>query len=234
METDILRAELERTFELDELLNLSRNVLGFDPEVVGGAAAKGSFANALTQHCVEADAVEALCDALLASKPDVNAKIATIRLSGLPFDEELRPGQALGDYTIVRKLGEGRLALTYLAKGADGEYRLRVLRREATRDRRGLHRFLTVSRLIGTISHPGLPKRLTAGQVDDRFLVAHEFVDAQPLSVRISRTGPMHINEARPLLRAVLEALRAIHDRRLAHGDLRLENLLVHRNADGS
>lgn len=234
METDILRAELERTFELDELLNLSRNVLGFDPEVVGGTAAKGSFANALTQHCVDADAVEALCDALLASKPDVNAKIATIRLSGLPFDEELRPGQTLGDYTIVRKLGEGRLALTYLAKGADGEYRLRVLRREATRDRRGLHRFLTVSRLIGTISHPGLPKRLTAGQVDDRFLVAHEYVDAQPLSVRISRTGPMHINEARPLLRAVLEALRAIHDRRLAHGDLRLENLLVHRNADGS
>ncbi|MBK8994249.1 MAG: tetratricopeptide repeat protein [Myxococcales bacterium] len=234
METDILRAELERTFELDELLNLSRNVLGFDPEVVGGAAAKGSFANALTQHCVEADAVEALCDALLASKPDVNAKIATIRLSGLPFDEELRPGQTLGGYTIVRKLGEGRLALTYLAKGADGEYRLRVLRREATRDRRGLHRFLTVSRLIGTISHPGLPKRLTAGQVDDRFLVAHEYVDAQPLSVRISRTGPMHINEARPLLRAVLEALRAIHDRRLAHGDLRLENLLVHRNPDGS
>ena len=234
METDILRAELERNFELDELLNLTRNVLGFDPEAVGGTAAKGSFANALTQHCVEADAVEALCDALLASKPDVNAKVANIRISGLPFDEEMRPGSTLGGFTIVRKLGEGRLALTYLAKGEDGEYRLRVLRREATRDRRGLHRFLTVSRLIGSIDHQGLPQGLTAGQVGDRFAVAHKYIDAQPLSVRIARTGPMHINEARPLLRAVLEALRSIHERRLGHGDLRLENLLVHRNPDGS
>ncbi|MFO0566465.1 MAG: tetratricopeptide repeat protein [Polyangiaceae bacterium] len=234
METDILRAELERLFELNELIDLSKNVLGFDPEQVGGSAAKGSFANALTQHCVQSDAVEALCDALLASKPDVNTKIAQIRLAGLPFDEDLRPGSALGEYTVVRKLGDGRLAVTYLAKNAEGEWRVRVLRREATRDRRGLHRFLTVSRLIGAIDHPGLPRRLSAGLVDERYLVAHQYVDAQPLSVRISRTGPMHINEARPLLRAVLEALRAVHDRRLAHGDLRLENLLVHRNADGS
>ena len=234
METDILRAELERHFELDEMLALSRNVLGFDPEEVGGAAAKGSFANALTQHCVRADAIEALCDALLASKPDINPKIAHIRINGLPFDEELRPGATFGDYTIVRKLGDGRLAITYLAKGPEGEWRLRVLRREATRDRRGLHRFLTVSRLIGAIDHPGLPKSLSAGEIDDRFLVAHRYVDGQPLAVRISRTGPMHINEARPLLKGVLEALRAVHDRRLAHGDVRLENLLVHRAADGT
>ncbi len=234
METDILRAELERLFELDELLALSRDVLGFDPDHVGGSAAKGSFANALTEHCVSADAIEALCDALLASKPDVNPKIVTIRVNGLPYDDELKPGSTLGDLTIVRKLGEGRLGMTYLARRGDQELRAKVLGREATRDRRGLHRFLTVNRLIGAIDHAGLPKHLTAGQVGDRWAVVHDYVDGQPLSVRIARTGPMHINEARPLLRAVLEALRAIHDRRLAHGDLRLENLIVYRTADGA
>src|SRR5262245_62448907 len=153
METDILRAELERLFELDELLRLSQQVLGFEPDQIGGTAGKGSFANALTEHCIQSDAIEALCDALLASKTDVNPKIQHIRVNGIPFDEELKPGSALGPFTIVRKLGEGRLGISYLGRYEDGEHRVKVLRREATRDRRGLHRFLTVSRLVGTIDH---------------------------------------------------------------------------------
>ena len=234
MSIEILRAELERLFELEELLQMSRSVLGFDPDEVGGTAAKGSFAKALTDHCAEVDAVEALCDALLASKPEVNPKIGQIRVNGLPFDEELRSGATLGDFTIVRKLGEGRLAISYLARLGDADHRIKVLRREATRDLRGLHRFLTVSRLVGTIAHPGLPKELHAGPIGDRIAISHAYVDGQPLAVRIARTGPMHINEARPLLKAMLEALSAIHARRLSHGDLRLENIVVFRKPDGS
>ena len=48
IETDILRAELERLYELPDLLSLSRDVLGFEPSSVGGTAAKASFAFALT------------------------------------------------------------------------------------------------------------------------------------------------------------------------------------------
>jgi hypothetical protein len=92
IEADLLRAELERLYELDELVSLSRDILGFDPERVGGTAAKASFAGALTLHCVEHDAVEALCDVLLATRTNVNAQVADIRLTGLAGDEELKPG----------------------------------------------------------------------------------------------------------------------------------------------
>ena len=37
-----MQAELERLFELEELLDLSRNLLAYDPERVGGTQAKGS------------------------------------------------------------------------------------------------------------------------------------------------------------------------------------------------
>jgi len=234
MEIEILRGELERLFELDELLKMSRDLLGFDPDEVGGSAAKGSFVKSLTEHCVETEAVEALCDAILASKAEVNPKVSQIRVNGIPFDEELTAGTRLGDYEIVRKLGEGRLGMSYLARLEGEDYRLKVIRREATRDKRGLHRFMTVARLVGAIDHPGLPKKLFAGEIDDRFAVAHAHVDGQPLSTRIARTGPMHINEARPLLKGILEALAAIHNRRLSHGDLRLENVLVFRDANGT
>ena len=48
MDIEILRGEIERLFSLDELTALSRDLLGLDPEEVGGTGAKASFARALT------------------------------------------------------------------------------------------------------------------------------------------------------------------------------------------
>ena len=45
--TDLLRGELERLFDLDELKKLSDELLGIDPEQVGGTEGKGAFARAL-------------------------------------------------------------------------------------------------------------------------------------------------------------------------------------------
>jgi tetratricopeptide (TPR) repeat protein/tRNA A-37 threonylcarbamoyl transferase component Bud32 len=234
IETDLLRAELERLYELDELVALSRDILGFDPETVGGTAAKASFAGALTLHCVEHDAVEALCDVLVATRSDVNARVADIRLTGLSAEEELRPDADFAAYKVSRKLGEGRLAISYLVRREGREYRLKLLRREATRDARGLHRFLTLARLVGRARHPGLPVGLEALTFQGRTAMIHEHVEGQPLSERLARSGPLHINEARALLRSILEALAALHERRIAHGDLRLENLIVTRGEAGS
>src|SRR5258706_3761214 len=231
IEADLLRAELERLYELDELVSLSRDLLGFDPERVGGTAAIASFAGALTSHCVEHDAVEALCDVLLATRANVSAQVADIRLTGLHTDEELKPGADFAGFTVLRKLGEGRLAISYVVKQGDAEYRLKLLRREATRDARGLHRFLTVTRLAGKIAHPGLPKGVRAIQVDGRTGVVHDYIDGQPLGQRLARTGPIHINEARPLALGILEALGALHAQRVAHGDLRLQHLLLTRDS---
>ena len=230
----MLRAELERLFELPDLMALSRDVLGFEPERVGGTAAKASFAGALTAHCLEHDAIEALCDALLATRGEVSAKVMDLRVTGVALDEELKAGSELGPYTIERKLGEGRLAISYVARKDDTEFRLKVLRREATRDKRGLQRYLTVTRLIAQIAHPGLPQQLSAGLLGDRYVVAHTFSEAQPLAARIARTGPLHINEAKALIRGILEPLSALHGRRIAHGDLRLDNVLIMRDADGA
>jgi hypothetical protein len=216
IETDILQAELERLFDLPELLKLSRDLLGFEPDSVGGTAAKASFAGALTAHCLEHDAIEALCDAMLASNGDVNARVADLRVTGVVLDEELKAGTEFGPYVILRKIGEGRLAISYVARKDNTEYRLKVLRREATRDKRGLQRYLTVNRLIGQIDHAGLPKQLSADKIADRYAVSHVQVEGQPLSARIARTGPMHINEAKSLIRGILEPLAALHGRRIA------------------
>ncbi|HVU03128.1 MAG TPA: protein kinase [Polyangiaceae bacterium] len=234
METDLLRAELERLFELDELLSFSRELLGFDPDAVGGTAAVGSFARALAEHCVTNDAVEALCDALVASKSGVSPDVATLGMKGLLVKDELALGDRLGPFLIARKLGESAAGISYAARIDDGEVRLKVLRAEAVRDQRALRRFLTMTRLASRVRHQGLPWKLRVGFVDDRHYVAHDVVEGQSLASRIARTGAMHLNEARDLVRSLLQALAALHAARLVHGNLKSENVILHRTEDGA
>src|SRR4051794_10768438 len=75
MQADILRGELERLFNLDELTTLSRDLLGFDPDAIGGTTAKASFARALTNLCTEIEALDALADAVLASRTEADPRL---------------------------------------------------------------------------------------------------------------------------------------------------------------
>ena len=105
IETELLRAELERSFELEELFHLSRDLLGFDPEQVGGTAAKASFAGALASYSSEQDAVEALCDAILALRPDASPELSRIRANGFDRDGLLPAGSSFGPFLVGEKLG---------------------------------------------------------------------------------------------------------------------------------
>src|ERR1700677_2011575 len=198
---DILRAELERLFSLDELTSMSQRLLGLDPEEVGGATAKASFARALTERCMDGDRIDALVDVILVSKHGVDPRVRDI--AGLFGKEDLPVGGSLGPFAIVRKLGESELSNVYLARRGEQERVLKVLKHEACRDRRAVHRLLTANRLVAAVEHPGLPRDIDAGETDGAFWISYRHVDAQPLSARLARTRPSHINEVKPVLRGV-------------------------------
>src|SRR5437016_6475719 len=105
---DILRAELERLFSLDEMTSMSERLLGLDPQDVGGATAKASFAKALAERCVDGDRIDALVDVLLAWRPGVDPRLRDV--AGLFAKEELSPGDILGPFVVSRKIGESALA----------------------------------------------------------------------------------------------------------------------------
>ena len=97
---DILRGELERLFSLEEMTSMSQRLLGLDPVDVGGTSAKGSFARALTERCVDGERIEALVDVLRVQKREVDPRIFDI--AALLGKEDLASGRQIGDFTIQK------------------------------------------------------------------------------------------------------------------------------------
>jgi serine/threonine protein kinase len=236
---EVLQGELERLFDLDELLRLSADVLGFDPNQVGSTGSKGAFARALVGHCVREEALEALVDAILltsdAAEPDLRARVQSAP------NGELKPGTRVGTLRVIKKIGEGGLSMVYLAEGESeaGELRraaLKVIRYEYARDRAAVHRFSTMARVLQRLDARGLVPILQVGQLEDRRpWVAAQYLPGQTLADRITRTGALHIHEARSILKGVIEGLSALHKRGLVHGDVKTENVFVTRpGADDS
>jgi tetratricopeptide (TPR) repeat protein len=229
---DILRGELERLFSLDEMTSMSERMLGLKADEVGGTTAKASFAKALAERCIDGDRIDALVDVLMAWRPGVDPRLRDV--TGLFGKEEILPGEHLGPFSITRRLGESSTGVVYAARRDHEDYALKVLRREASRDRRAVQRFLTATRMVAALDHPGLPHKLDAGESDGSYWVSYAAIDAQPLSARFARTGPSHFSEIKPILQGILEPLAALHKARIAHGNLKLENVLVARSTAGS
>jgi tetratricopeptide (TPR) repeat protein len=234
MSIEIVRGELERLYSLEELLSLSEDLLGFPSTEVGGTASKASFAKALVDRCVEAYAVPALLDAMTALRIDLDARVKELAKTGGAVDGELKPGEAFGAFQIVRKIADGPRATVYAAKREGSDRVLKVFKAAFASDAAATRRYLTQWKLLAKLANESLPAEPEVGTTGSRLWASYKLADAQPLAARVARSGALHLNESKPLLRGVLGALIAIHDARLAHGAVKLENVLVARGASGT
>ncbi len=232
MDNDTLRGELERLFEFEELVELSRDILGLAPDDVGATASKAAFSRALVERCVDLELVEAMLDAISTLKPGLDGKVREAIARSLFDHQDRMGGSEFGQWTIVRKIGHGPVGATYVARQDTRQVVLKILHPEVMLSRRAFARFATAIRLLARVRHEGLPSGLSVGSHDGLGYVVYDYAELQPVAARTARSGPMHINEARSILRGVLEALVALHDQRMVHGNLKLENVLLDRLTD--
>lgn len=141
-----------------------------------------------------------------------------------------RVGQQLGNYRLVRLLGQGGFADVYL-----GEHiylktpaAIKVLQTRLVQD--DLQVFLKEARAIANLVHPHIVRVLEFGvQGDVPFLV----MDNAPNGT-LRQRHPKGTQVPPPVISAyikqVASALQYAHDQRLVHRDIKPENMLLGRN----
>ncbi|HTN88039.1 MAG TPA: protein kinase, partial [Sorangium sp.] len=94
--------------------------------------------------------------------------------------------------------------------------------------RRRRARFLLEMRRCARLHHPSIARPIDAGQADGELLYAvFERAPGQSLAELLSTQGALEPEEARRLMREVLDALACAHRQGMVHGDVRPAHVMV-------
>src|SRR5690349_11507933 len=102
--------------------------------------------------------------------------------------------ETIGKYRVIGKLGQGgmaRVLLTVVA-GAHGVTKLLVLkelREDLTNDVDFVQMFLNEARLAARLNHPNVVQTYEVGQEGERYFIAMEYLEGQPLHAVLRRVG---------------------------------------------
>jgi eukaryotic-like serine/threonine-protein kinase len=144
---------------------------------------------------------------------------------------QLQPGDKVGRYIIVGRVGSGGMGTVYAAYDTvlERKIALKLLSRVASGGNDAI-RLLEESRAMAQLSHPNVVTVHDAGMWDGRPYLAMEFVRGQTLDEW--RRTPDGGGERRPreileVMAAVARGLEAAHAAGIVHRDVKPQNVLV-------
>jgi serine/threonine-protein kinase len=137
--------------------------------------------------------------------------------------------QSLGGYELIRKLGEGGMGATYLARqvSMDRLVALKVLKKGLAKKAGFVERFVREAHLAGRLSHANIVQALDVGEAGGFHYLAMDYVEGQTASALIPSGGAMPEAQALDIALQVARALEAAHRQGIVHRDVKPENILV-------
>lgn len=138
----------------------------------------------------------------------------------------------LGDFKLVKKLGEGGMGEVYLARqqGLDRMVAVKVLSKQLGKKQTFVERFFREARAMARLDHPNVLKVFAVETDKGRHYVAIEFVDGQSMQDWVDQLGHLSVADAVNVTIRCAEALQHAHDEGLVHRDIKPDNVLVTSN----
>ncbi|MEW5985812.1 MAG: protein kinase [Chloroflexota bacterium] len=137
------------------------------------------------------------------------------------------PPQTIGRYVIERELGQGGMAVVYLARdpAVGRQVAVKVLPRQFTFDPAFRARFRREAEVIAALEHPAIVPVYDFGEDDGQPYLVMRYMPGGSLADRIRR-GPMPLPEAVAILERLAPALDEAHRQGIVHRDLKPGNIL--------
>lgn len=147
----------------------------------------------------------------------------------------MKEAKILGDYTIIKQIGQGSLGSVYLAEHRfmKKHYILKVLPEELSADRSFIQRFEEDISILSSLDHPHIVKIHNVSYSHGQYFlvtdcVVDELGETTNLTQYISaRREPLAEEELLRLLQQIADALDYAHSKKLVHRGLKLNNILV-------
>lgn len=138
-----------------------------------------------------------------------------------------------GQYTVGQKLGAGAAAAVYAAQSTSGKpVALKILHREIAANTSAAKMFLLAASAWGRLSHAHVVPLLDCGTFNERPYLLMAALPAGSLAAHFRQPVRMSLQHSARLLRQISGGLEYIHRQGLAHGDLKLSNILLNERRD--
>jgi hypothetical protein len=133
-----------------------------------------------------------------------------------------------GRYDIERELGEGGMAVVYLARDLkhDRPVALKILRPDVAVGL-GVERFVREIRVVAQLQHPHILPLFDSGEADGLPYFVTPYIEGESLHDRLVRDRQLPLGEALSIARQVAGALAYAHSRGIVHRDIKPANILL-------
>lgn len=138
-------------------------------------------------------------------------------------------GQQLGDYRLLRRLGQGAMAEVYLAEqiSLQRQVAVKILKPELAKDQTYIQRFQREARAAAALVHGNIVQIHEVGCIDGIYFIAQEYVRGLNLKQHLARYGPVDVKTALVIMQQVAAALCRAAEAGVVHRDIKPENIMI-------
>ncbi len=136
--------------------------------------------------------------------------------------------EQIGSYQIVKQIGQGGMAVVYLARTQDGrEVAIKVIRREFAAAKRYVKRFKRECTAVSGLRHPNIIKLESYGIHEGYPYAVMEYLTGESLQDRLDEKSTLKAKEVLALAPPLIEACAYYGAKGLVHRDLKPSNILL-------
>jgi tRNA A-37 threonylcarbamoyl transferase component Bud32 len=138
-------------------------------------------------------------------------------------------GRTLGDYRILRRIGQGGMGQVYLAeqRSLKRNVALKILRAELAAAPASLQRFKAEAEAVAKVTHANIVQVYAYGEAEGFPYIALEYVEGRNLKEFVARKGPPKLPIALSIIRQIAAGLKRASEAGIIHRDVKPENILL-------
>jgi hypothetical protein len=160
----------------------------------------------------------------------LGASLGLVVLVSLSLARAHRREPRLGQYTLLKQIGEGGTSKVYLARHAllRRPAAVKVLKPSEEMPREAIQRFEREVHAVSRLTHPNTIEIYDVGRTPDgTFYYAMEYLPGLNLAELVSLEGPVPPNRVIHILKQVCASLREAHEQGLVHRDIKPMNIML-------